>query len=92
MTDSSNVWRFLELGSILDPGRPAKMDKAVILSDAVRMISQLRDDAQKLRESNKHLLEKINELKVSLVLVMHTLIVYDSIWWWTYGFKSSHVI
>lgn len=67
------------MGSILDPGRPAKMDKAVILSDAVRMISQLRDDAQKLRESNKHLLEKINELKVSLVLVMHTLIVYDSI-------------
>ena len=42
------------------------MDKAVILVDAVRMVSQLRDDAQKLRESNESLQEKINELKVSL--------------------------
>ncbi|KAI4296518.1 hypothetical protein L6164_036468 [Bauhinia variegata] len=55
--------RFLELGSILDPGRPPKMDKAVILSDAVRMVSQLREEAQKLKESNDNLQEKINELK-----------------------------
>ncbi|EOY28540.1 DNA binding protein, putative isoform 2 [Theobroma cacao] len=55
--------RFLELGSILDPGRPLKVDKAVILVDAVRMVTQLRDEAQKLRESNESLQEKINELK-----------------------------
>ncbi|XWS19477.1 hypothetical protein CRYUN_Cryun31cG0019500 [Craigia yunnanensis] len=55
--------RFLELGSILDPGRPSKVDKAVILVDAVRVVSQLRDEAQKLRESNESLQEKINELK-----------------------------
>ncbi|XVF87642.1 hypothetical protein PTKIN_Ptkin18bG0136600 [Pterospermum kingtungense] len=55
--------RFLELGSILDPGRPPKVDKAVILVDAVRMVTQLRDEAQKLRESNESLQEKINELK-----------------------------
>ncbi|XP_039008849.1 transcription factor ILR3-like [Hibiscus syriacus] len=55
--------RFLELGSILDPGRSSKMEKAVILVDAVRMLTQLRDEAQKLRESNESLLEKINELK-----------------------------
>ncbi|KAK7246651.1 hypothetical protein RIF29_41521 [Crotalaria pallida] len=55
--------RFLELGSILDPGRPTKMDKAVILGDAVRMVSQLRDEAHKLRESAKNLQEKIHELK-----------------------------
>ncbi|EOY28539.1 Basic helix-loop-helix DNA-binding superfamily protein, putative isoform 1 [Theobroma cacao] len=54
---------FLELGSILDPGRPLKVDKAVILVDAVRMVTQLRDEAQKLRESNESLQEKINELK-----------------------------
>ncbi|XP_054791513.1 transcription factor ILR3-like isoform X2 [Prosopis cineraria] len=54
--------RFLELGSILDPGRPAK-DKVVILSDAVRVLSQLRDEALKLRESNENLQKKINELK-----------------------------
>ncbi|XP_031287721.1 transcription factor bHLH115-like isoform X1 [Pistacia vera] len=55
--------RFLELGSILDPGRLPKMDKAVLLSDAVRMVIQLRDEARKLKDTNDSLLEKINELK-----------------------------
>lgn len=55
--------RFLELGSILEPGRPPKMDKSVILNDAVKMVTQLRDEAQKLKESNENLQEKINELK-----------------------------
>uniref|UniRef100_K7M9X2 BHLH domain-containing protein n=1 Tax=Glycine max TaxID=3847 RepID=K7M9X2_SOYBN len=56
--------RFMELGSILDPRKPLKMDKAVILSDAVRVVSQLREEAQKLRESTENLQEKINALKV----------------------------
>ncbi|KAL2969072.1 hypothetical protein AAZX31_15G060900 [Glycine max] len=55
--------RFMELGSILDPRKPLKMDKAVILSDAVRVVSQLREEAQKLRESTENLQEKINALK-----------------------------
>lgn len=55
--------RFMELASILDPGRPPKMDKTVLLADAVRMVTQLRDEAQKLKESNENLLGKINELK-----------------------------
>ncbi|TKY71574.1 Transcription factor ILR3 [Spatholobus suberectus] len=59
--------RFLELGSTLDPGRPLKMDKAVILSDAVRMVSQLREEAQKLRESTETLQAKINELKAEKI-------------------------
>ncbi|OVA11664.1 Myc-type [Macleaya cordata] len=54
---------FLELGSILDPGRPPKMDKAAILSDAVRMVTQLRSESQKLKESNENLQEKLKELK-----------------------------
>lgn len=58
------VLRFLELGSFLDPERPHKMDKGVILSDAVRMVTQLRKEAEKLKESNRELQEKINELKV----------------------------
>lgn len=58
--------RFLELGSILDPGRPPKTDKAAILVDAVRMVNQLRSEAQKLKESNSSLQEKIKELKASL--------------------------
>ncbi|KAA8524569.1 hypothetical protein F0562_010992 [Nyssa sinensis] len=55
--------RFLELCSILDPGRPPKSDKVAILSDAVRMVTQLRSEAQKMETSNMDLQEKIKELK-----------------------------
>ncbi|CAN1243110.1 Transcription factor ILR3 [Linum perenne] len=55
---------FLELGTILEPGRPPKTDKAAILVDAVRMVNQLRGEAQKLKDSNSNLQEKIKELKV----------------------------
>ncbi|XP_020273706.1 transcription factor ILR3-like [Asparagus officinalis] len=54
--------KFMELGSILEPGNP-KMDKAAILSDAVRMVTQLRSEAQKLKDSNESLQEKIKDLK-----------------------------
>ncbi|XP_074319465.1 transcription factor ILR3-like [Silene latifolia] len=55
--------KFVELGSILEPGRPPKTDKAAILNDAVRMLTQLRSEAQKLKDSNSNLQEKIKELK-----------------------------
>ncbi|MQL84003.1 hypothetical protein Taro_016501 [Colocasia esculenta] len=55
--------RFLELGAILEPGKPPKMDKTAILTDAVRLVNQLRGEAQKLKESNEGLQEKIKELK-----------------------------
>ncbi|KAK6154664.1 hypothetical protein DH2020_008912 [Rehmannia glutinosa] len=55
--------RFQELSSLLEPGRPPKMDKSVILSDAVRMVIQLREEAQKLKESYDNLQGKVNELK-----------------------------
>ncbi|KAD4981844.1 hypothetical protein E3N88_18515 [Mikania micrantha] len=55
--------RFMELSSILEPGRPPKSDKTALLSDAIRMIKQLRDEAEKLNESNADLHEKIKELK-----------------------------
>ena len=58
--------RFMELGSILEPGRPPKTDKAAILIDAVRMVTQLRGEAQKLKDSNSSLQERIKELKVRL--------------------------
>ncbi|KAJ9136287.1 hypothetical protein P3X46_033379 [Hevea brasiliensis] len=56
--------RFMELGALLDPGRPPKMDKSVILADALKMLNQLKDEAQKLKDSNESLQDKINELKV----------------------------
>ncbi|KAM7498815.1 hypothetical protein LguiA_023229 [Lonicera macranthoides] len=55
--------KFIELGSILEPGRPPKTDKAAILVDAVRMVTHLRSEAQKLKDSNSDLHEKIKELK-----------------------------
>lgn len=55
--------KFVELASILEPGRPPKTDKAAILVDAVRMVAQLRSEAQKLKDSNSSLQEKIKELK-----------------------------
>ncbi|GLT72534.1 hypothetical protein SLA2020_444600 [Shorea laevis] len=55
--------KFLELGSILEPGKPPKTDKVAVLIDAVRMVNQLRGEAQKLKDSNSSLQEKIKELK-----------------------------
>ncbi|XP_021297676.1 transcription factor ILR3-like [Herrania umbratica] len=55
--------RFLELGAILEPGRPPKADKVAVLIDAVKMVRQLRSEALKLKESNEELQAKIKELK-----------------------------
>ncbi|CAI9088513.1 OLC1v1022852C1 [Oldenlandia corymbosa var. corymbosa] len=58
-----DMFRFVELGALLEPGRPPKTDKAAILVDAVRMVTQLRTESQKLKDSNVSLQEKIKELK-----------------------------
>ncbi|XVF28624.1 hypothetical protein REPUB_Repub15cG0046200 [Reevesia pubescens] len=55
--------RFLDLSSILEPGRPVRTDKSVILDDAIRVLTQLRTDAQELKETNEKLLEEIKSLK-----------------------------
>ncbi|XP_023765899.1 transcription factor ILR3 [Lactuca sativa] len=55
--------KFVELASILEPGRNPKTDKSAILVDAVRMVTQLRSEAQKLKDSNSDLQEKIKDLK-----------------------------
>lgn len=71
--------RFLELGAILEPGSPLKTDKAAILVEAVRMVTHLRGEAQKLKDSNLSLQEKIKELKVSFLFILST-IVYVNNW------------
>jgi len=48
----------------MNPGKQAKLDKANILSDATRMLAQLRGEAEKLKESNEKLRENIKDLKV----------------------------
>ncbi|WOK96954.1 transcription factor bHLH115-like [Canna indica] len=55
--------RFTELCSIMDPGKPPKTDKFVILSDATRLLNQLRSEARKLKESNEALQVAMKNLK-----------------------------
>jgi len=52
------------LSSVLEPGRPAKTDKPAILDDAIRVLNQLKNEAQELKETNEKLLEEIKSLKV----------------------------
>ncbi|KAK4777383.1 hypothetical protein SAY87_017570 [Trapa incisa] len=54
---------FLELSSILEPGKPPKPDKAFVLGDALRTVIQLRTEKEELKELNGQLQEKIKELK-----------------------------
>ena len=56
--------RFLELSSVLEPGRPPKADKVAILGDAIRVLNQLRAESLEFRETNDKLLEEIKSLKV----------------------------
>lgn len=70
-----DLHRFVELGSILEPGRPPKTDKASILIDAARMVTQLRDEALKLKDSNTSLQEKIKELKVRPQFILKKILI-----------------
>lgn len=54
---------FLDLSSILEPGRAAKTDKLVILTDAIRVLNQLRTEAEEYKEESKKLKEEIETLK-----------------------------
>ena len=47
-----------------------KTDKAAILDDAVKALSQLKTEAQELKEMNEKLLEEIKCLKVSIVSIL----------------------
>lgn len=58
------VDRFMDLSSVLEPGRSPKTDKPAILDDAIRVLNQLRDEAHELEETNQKLLEEIKTLKV----------------------------
>ncbi|XP_058773840.1 transcription factor bHLH115-like [Vicia villosa] len=55
--------KFLELSSVLEPDTLPKTDKVTLLNDAVRVVTQLRNEAQRLKERNDELREKVKELK-----------------------------
>ncbi|GAB2294444.1 hypothetical protein Dimus_028651 [Dionaea muscipula] len=54
---------FLDLSSVLEPGRTDKTDKLMILSDAVRVLNQLRSEAKEFKVENERLEEEIVSLK-----------------------------
>ena len=56
--------RFLELVAVMEPGRLPKTDKAAILSDAARILTQLRGESSQLKETIHDLQAKVKELKV----------------------------
>lgn len=62
---------FMELVCILEPGRPPKADKAVILKDANRLVTHLRDETKKLKETSENLQHKLTELKVHYIHCSH---------------------
>ncbi|XP_045806386.1 transcription factor bHLH115-like [Trifolium pratense] len=55
--------KFLELSSVLEPDTLPKTDKVTLLNDAVRVVTQLRNEAERLKERNDELREKVKELK-----------------------------
>ncbi|KAK2453936.1 basic helix-loop-helix (bHLH) DNA-binding superfamily protein [Trifolium repens] len=55
--------RFCDLSAVLEPGRPVRTDKPAILDDAIRVLNQLKSEAQELKETNEKLLEEIKCLK-----------------------------
>lgn len=59
------------MSSVLEPGRPVRTDKPAILDDAIRVLSQLKTEAQELKKTNEKLLEEIKCLKVSIVSTIY---------------------
>jgi cell division septum initiation protein DivIVA len=44
-----------------------RTDKPAILDDAIRVLNQLKTEAQELKETNEKLLEEIKCLKVGII-------------------------
>ena len=55
LTDSSGNCSFAELSKVLEPGKAAKTDKSSIITDAIRIVTQLRAENGQLRQLNKFL-------------------------------------
>ncbi|GJP45320.1 hypothetical protein CLOM_g4721 [Closterium sp. NIES-68] len=55
--------RFLELARELDPSASARVDKAVLLTDAAQLLVRLKAEAASLSTSNQRLQDEITHLK-----------------------------
>jgi hypothetical protein len=47
------------LAALIEPGKPPKTDRNLILEDAIRVVSQLRAENNQLRQLNKFLEERV---------------------------------
>ena len=54
-------FRYAELAALIDPGKPPKSDRNLILEDAVRVINHARAENNQLRQLNKFLEDKVQE-------------------------------
>jgi hypothetical protein len=61
------------LSSVLEPDTLPKTDKVTLLNDAVHVVTQLRNEAERLKERNDELREKVKELKVILLILLYRL-------------------
>jgi hypothetical protein len=50
-----DTYSFMELSHVLDPGKQAKPDKTTIISDAIKLVVQLRAENGQLKQLNKFL-------------------------------------
>lgn len=49
----------------LEPSRHTKTNKPAILDDAIRVLNQLKNEAEDLKQTNEKLREELKNLKVS---------------------------
>ncbi|EIE21835.1 hypothetical protein COCSUDRAFT_42874 [Coccomyxa subellipsoidea C-169] len=54
---------FSELSKVLEPGKAAKTDKSSIITDAIRVVTQLRAENGQLRQLNKFLEERVGTVE-----------------------------
>ncbi|BDA47054.1 probable transcription factor bHLH115 [Coccomyxa sp. Obi] len=54
---------FAELSKVLEPGKAAKTDKSSIITDAIRVVTQLRAENGQLRQLNKFLEERVGTVE-----------------------------
>lgn len=76
--------RFSELSAVLEPGRPVKSDKLAILSDAIRVVNQLKTESEEYKEMNEKLLEEIKTLKVRQYKEFLNLFSFLISWYFSY--------
>ncbi|CAI9087740.1 OLC1v1021888C1 [Oldenlandia corymbosa var. corymbosa] len=69
---------FQELSFLLDPERPPKVDKIALLGDAIRLVIQLRDEAQKLKAEKNELREDKQKLKSEKEKLEHQLKAFST--------------